>query len=407
MLEFKIMVNWLRKVFIKNYQNTEDPIVRQKHGFLASIVGIITNFLLVAFKLTIGILIFSMSIITDALNNLTDMASSAVNLIGFKMAGKPADKEHPFGHERIEYIAGLIISFTVIALAAVFGYTSVMKIINNDGTNFDNPAFNIATFVILGVAILAKLWQGIFYRKIGKIIGSVSLKASAQDSINDVITTSAVLVATITEYCLYINGYIVHIDGWMGLAVAIFIVISGIKLMIETANPLIGVTPDSKLVSEVVKEIRSYQGVLGVHDLMCHSYGPTKIFMTIHVEVDHRVDVMISHDLIDNIEKEVGQKFNILLTIHMDPIIIDSPEINQLKEKTKEILAAYPEGEHLTFHDFRTVSGPTHTNVLFDVVIPNQTKIKDDELLNYLQKEFHKIKSTYFLIVHFDRNYVD
>lgn len=401
------MVNLLRKLFIKNYQHVEDPSVRQKHGFLASIVGIITNLLLAAFKLLIGILVFSMSIITDALNNLTDMASSFVNLLGFKLAGKPADKEHPFGHERIEYIAGLIISFVIIAIAVVLGYTSVIKIINNTPTDYSNKTTTIAVFVILGVAILLKLWQGLFYRKMAKIIGSVSLKASAQDSINDVITTSAVLVATIVEYCLYINGHPVNIDGWMGLAVSIFIVVSGIKLLVETSNPLIGVSPDNKLVAEVVKEIKSYPGVLGVHDLMCHSYGPTKIFMTIHVEVDHRVDVLVSHDLIDNIEKEVMQKFNILLTIHMDPIVIDSPEINQLKAKTTELLLAYPEGNQLSFHDFRTVVGPTHTNVLFDVVIPYGTKIKDSELLAYLQTEYKKIKSTYNLVINFDHNYVD
>ncbi|MFA7032746.1 MAG: cation diffusion facilitator family transporter [Bacilli bacterium] len=401
------MVNLLRKIFIKNYQNVEDPNVRQKHGFLASIVGIITNLLLVIFKLTVGILIFSVSIISDALNNLTDMGSSIVNLFGFKLANKPADKEHPFGHERIEYIAGLIISFVVIAIAIVLGYTSVMKLINNGGTDYSNPTVNIAMFIILGVAIITKAFQGLFYRKMAKIIDSVSLKASAQDSINDVITTSTVLVATIIEYLFYINGYNVHIDGWMGLAVSIFIIITGIKLVIETSNPLIGVTPDSKLVHAVVQDILAYPNVLGVHDLMCHSYGPTKLFMTIHVEVDYHRDILVSHDLIDNIEKEISAKYNFLLTIHMDPIVIDSPQINELKIKTKEILSHFPEGEKLSFHDFRMVEGPTHTNILFDVVIPTESKISNDELLQYLKIEFKKINPNYFLVINFDRNYVD
>ena len=401
------MVNLLRKLFIKNYQNVEDPNVRQKHGFLASFVGIITNLLLVIFKLAVGVLIFSVSIITDALNNLTDMGSSIVNLFGFKLANKPADKEHPFGHERIEYIAGLIISFVVIAIAVVLGYTSVMKLINNTGTDYSNSTVNIAMFIILGVAIITKVYQGLFYRKIAKIIDSVSLKASAQDSINDVITTSAVLVATIVEYIFYINGYDVHIDGWMGLAVSIFIIITGIKLLIETSNPLIGVTPDSNLVHSVVQDILAYPNVLGVHDLMCHSYGPTKLFMTIHVEVDYRRDILVSHDLIDNIEKEISAKYNVLLTIHMDPIVLDSPQINELKVKTQEILSRFPEGEKLSFHDFRTVEGPTHTNILFDVVIPTESKISDDELLKYLKLEFKKINPTYFLVINFDRNYVD
>ena len=401
------MVNLLRKIFIKDYQNIGNPNVRTKHGYLASIFGIITNLLLVIFKLTIGILVFSMSIITDALNNFTDMASSIVNLLGFKLANKPADKEHPFGHERIEYIAGLIISFVIIAIAAVLGYTSVMKIIDNTATNYSNNAVNIAVFVILGFAILAKLIQGLFYRKMAKIINSVSLKASAQDSFNDVITTTAVLVATTVEYILYLNGYDIHIDGWMGLAVSMFIVITGIKLLIETSNPLIGLTPDKNMVHQIIEDIKQYHGVLGVHDMMCHSYGPTKVFMTIHVEVDHRDDVLVSHDLIDNIEKEIQQKYSISLTIHMDPVITESPEINNLIAKTNDILVAFPEGEKLSFHDFRTVNGPTHTNILFDVVIPSDTKIDDKELLIYLQNEFKKINSTYRLVINFDHNYVD
>ena len=277
------MVNLFRKIFIKDYRNISDPTVRTKHGYLASVFGIITNLLLVVFKLTIGILVFSMSIITDALNNFTDMASSIVNLLGFKLANKPADKEHPFGHERIEYIAGLIISFVIIAIAAVLGYTSVMKIIDNTATNYSNNAVNIAVFIILGFAILAKLIQGIFYRKMAKIINSVSLKASAQDSFNDVITTTAVLVATTVEYILYLNGYDIHIDGWMGLAVSIFIVVTGVKLLIETSNPLIGLTPDKEMVHQIIEDIKQYPGVLGVHDMMCHLWTTVA-----SVEVDHQ-----------------------------------------------------------------------------------------------------------------------
>lgn len=397
------MTNLLRKLFIKNYRNVEDPRVRQKHGFLASFVGIFTNFLLFAFKLIIGLLIFSMSIISDAINNLTDMASCVVNLVGFKLAGKPADKEHPFGHERIEYIAGLIISFIIIAIACVLGYTSVMKIVNNDVTNYDNTATNIATFIILGVAILGKLWQGIFYRRMGKIINSVSLKASATDSINDVISTGAVLVATIVEFCL--RSYGVQIDGWMGIAVALFIIVMGIKTAIETSNPLIGITPSNELVSAVIKDICAYSGVLGVHDMMCHSYGPTKIFMTIHVEVDCQIDVMKSHDLIDNIENELSNKYNILLTIHMDPIDTKSEEVKELRYLTDKIITTY--NPKISFHDFRIVKGDTHTNILFDIVVPYDVKQKDEEIIAHLREEFSKIKSTYFLVIKIDRNYVD
>lgn len=397
------MTNLLRKLFIKNFNNVEDPKVRQKHGFLASFVGIFTNLLLFAFKLIIGLLIFSMSIISDAINNLTDMASCIVNLVGFKLAGKPADKEHPFGHERIEYIAGLIISFFIIAIACVLGYTSVMKIINKETTDYSNTATTIATFVILGVAILGKLWQGLFYKQMGKAINSVSLKANAQDSINDVISTSAVLVATIIEFLLRDKG--IQIDGYMGVAVAIFIVIMGIKTAIETSNPLIGLTPDTELVKKVVEDICAYEGVLGTHDLMCHSYGPTKIFMTIHVEVDYKVDVMVSHDLIDVIETQVGNKYNIILTIHMDPIVTDSPKVNELKEFTQQLLDKY-EGK-VTFHDFRIVKGPTHTNVLFDIVVPFDLKIEDKDIISYIREEYNKRKSLYFVIIKVDRKYTD
>lgn len=397
------MTNLLRKLFIKNFNNVEDPKVRQKHGFLSSFVGIFTNFLLFAFKLVIGLLIFSMSIISDAINNLTDMASCIVNLVGFKLAGKPADKEHPFGHERIEYIAGLIISFIIIAIACVLGYTSVMKIVNNEITKYDNPTTTIATFVILVVAILAKLWQGLFYKKMGKAINSVSLKASSQDSINDVISTSAVLVATIIEYLLRDKG--IQIDGWMGIVVAVFIIIMGIKTAIETSNPLIGITPDTELVKKVKEDILAYPGVIGLHDIMCHSYGPTKIFMTIHVEVDYKVDVMVSHDLIDNIESEISNKYNILLTIHMDPIVTDSPKVNELKEFTKDLLSKY-EGK-ITFHDFRIVKGPTHTNVLFDIVVPYDLEVEDKDIINYLRSEYEKRQSKYFIIVKVDREYVE
>lgn len=397
------MTNLLRKLFIKNYDDVSNPRVRQKHGFLASFVGIFTNLLLFAFKLIIGSMIFSMSIISDAINNLTDMASCIVNLVGFKLAGKPADKEHPFGHERIEYLAGLIISFVIIAIAIVLGYTSVMKIVNHEVTNYDDNARNIATFIILGAAILMKLWQGLFYKKMGNIINSVSLKASSTDSINDVISTSAVLVATIIEFILRANN--VQIDGWMGCAVALFIIIMGVKSAIETSNPLIGISPDAELVKKINEDILSYPGVLGVHDELVHSYGPTKLFMTIHVEVDKNVDVMVSHDLIDNIESEISNKYNILLTIHMDPIDCTSKKVLELKEFTGEILSQY-EGK-ITFHDFRIVKGPTHTNVLFDIVIPYDLKIDEKDVISNIREAYKQRKSKYFVIVKVDRKYVD
>lgn len=396
------MTNLLRKLFIKDFNNISNPKIRQKHGLLASFVGAISNLLLCVFKIAIGLIVQSMTIITDAVNNLTDMGSCLVNILGFKISAKPADKEHPFGHERIEYIAGLIICFIIIGLALILGYTSVLKIINKDYTTYDLTTFVVAV-IILVAAIIVKLWQGIFYKKIAKLINSVSLKASGQDSINDVISTSVVLIATILEFVL--QQYDVHLDAYFSIAVALFIIIMGVKLAIETCNPLIGITPNHELVKSAVKNIKEYEGVLGVHDIMCHSYGPTKVFMTLHVEVDSNISALVSHDLIDNIENEVGNKYGMIITIHMDPIETKSEEINYLKEKTQELLRNLDNS--FTFHDLRIVKGDTHTNVLFDVLASFESKITDEQIISYLKEEYKKIDPKYNLVIKIDHDYVE
>jgi len=396
------MTDLLRKIFIKDYKNVNNPKVRRHHGYLASAVGAVSNLLLFAFKLTIGLLTFSISIITDAVNNLSDMASSVINLVGFKLAGKPADKKHPFGHERIEYIAGMIISFVIIGIAILLGYLSIQKIIKNEGVDI-----SYWVFIILGTAIIVKLWQSLFYKKIGTEINSVSIKASSQDSLNDVISTIAVLIVSIIEFTCAQFGVKIpfDLDGVVGICLAVYIIYVGVKLVIETANPLIGLTPDDELVKTVVADICKYPGVLGIHDLMCHSYGPTKVFMTIHVEVDYRVDVMKSHDLIDNIESEINKKHNVILTIHMDPIDNYSPLVKSLREEVNHILTKY--NHRLTFHDFRIVQGDSHTNILFDVVVPHETKIKEDKLKLYLLKEIKKLDPKYNLVIKVDYTYID
>ncbi|MCQ2776447.1 MAG: cation diffusion facilitator family transporter [Bacilli bacterium] len=396
------MTNLLRKLFIKDFNNISNPKIRQKHGLLASFVGAISNLLLCVFKIVIGLIVQSMTIITDAVNNLTDMGSCLVNILGFKISAKPADKEHPFGHERIEYIAGLIICFIIIGLALILGYTSVLKIINKDYTTYDLTTFIVAV-IILVAAIIVKLWQGIFYKKIAKLINSVSLKASGQDSINDVISTSVVLIATILEFVL--QQYDVHLDAYFSIAVALFIIIMGVKLAIETCNPLIGITPNHELVKSAVKNIKEYEGVLGVHDIMCHSYGPTKVFMTLHVEVDSNISALVSHDLIDNIENEVGNKYGMIITIHMDPIETKSEEINYLKEKTQELLRNLDNS--FTFHDLRIVKGDSHTNVLFDVLASFESKITDEQIISYLKEEYKKIDPKYNLVIKIDHDYVE
>ena len=392
------MVTFLRKLFIKNYQNVKDEKVREKHGVLASIIGIVFNTILFVIKLLIGIFTASMSIISDALNNMTDFGSSIVSLLGFKLAGKDADKEHPYGHQRIEYITGMITSFIIILVAGLLIYNSVLTLVNQDSST----SYSIRAFVILGISIVLKLILGFIYSGLGKAINSVALKANRQDSFNDAISTSIVLIASIIQY-FFVDLW--WLDSSISILVALFILYSGIKMVKETASPLIGEVPDFNLIQKIVKDIKSYDGVLDVHDVMFHSYGPTKTFMTCHVEVDGYKDMFKSHDLIDNIEKEISSKYKVLLTIHMDPVDTKSEEIPKLYEIIKKTLQNLD--KNLSFHDLRVVSGPTHTNVIFDVAIPIGVKENKLTITKTLRAEIKKYDSKYNLVINFDDNYID
>lgn len=392
------MVTFLRKLFIKNYQNVEDEKVREKHGVLASIIGIVFNTILFVIKLLIGIFTASMSIISDALNNMTDFGSSIVSLLGFKLAGKDADKEHPYGHQRIEYITGMITSFIIILVAGLLIYNSVLTLVNQDSST----SYSIRAFVILGISIVLKLILGFIYSGLGKAINSVALKANRQDSFNDAISTSIVLIASIIQY-FFVDLW--WLDSSISILVALFILYSGIKMVKETASPLIGEVPDFNLIQKIVKDIKSYDGVLDVHDVMFHSYGPTKTFMMCHVEVDGYKDMFKSHDLIDNIEKEISSKYKVLLTIHMDPVDTKSEEIPKLYEIIGKTLQNLD--KNLSFHDLRVVSGPTHTNVIFDVAIPIGIKENKLTITKTLRAEIKKYDSKYNLVINFDDNYID
>lgn len=392
------MVTFLRKLFIKNYQNVEDEKVREKHGVLASIIGIVFNTILFVIKLLIGIFTASMSIISDALNNMTDFGSSTVSLLGFKLAGKDADKEHPYGHQRIEYITGMITSFIIILVAGLLIYNSVLTLVNQDSST----SYSIRAFVILGISIVLKLILGFIYSGLGKAINSVALKANRQDSFNDAISTSIVLIASIIQY-FFVDLW--WLDSSISILVALFILYSGIKMVKETASPLIGEVPDFNLIQKIVKDIKSYDGVLDVHDVMFHSYGPTKTFMMCHVEVDGYKDMFKSHDLIDNIEKEISSKYKVLLTIHMDPVDTKSEEIPKLYEIIEKTLQNLD--KNLSFHDLRVVSGPTHTNVIFDVAIPIGVKENKLAITKTLRAEIKKYDSKYNLVINFDDNYID
>lgn len=389
------MVTLLRKLFIKNYKDVNNPKIREKHGFLASISGIVINAILFIGKILVGIFTLSASVISDAINNLTDFFSCLINLIGFKISSKPADKKHPYGHERAEYIAGMIISFIIITLAVILGYSAIMKLINKEPA----PVYEMYSFIILGIAIIFKIILAYVYYGIGKAISSESIKASMQDSINDAICTTGVLICALISY--FIDG-LWWLDPTVSLVISLFILYSGIKLIFETASPLLGVRPDDNFLKQIENDIKSYTGVLGIHDLQYHSYGHSKIFISLHVEIDGRSNIMVAHDLIDNIENEIAKKYKVNITIHMDPIDVDNPKLELIKQfinnTLKEINPKY------TFHDVRLVSGPTHTNVVFDINVPLEDKIKDEELKEKMRVAIKKFDSSYETIIKIDRN---
>ena len=361
------MTKLLIKIFIKD-ANANTQKGRELYGRLAGAVGIICNIILSVMKLIIGTVTNSVSITADATNNISDAGSSIVTLVGFRLSGKPADKDHPYGHARIEYISSLIISFIILLIGCSIFKESVTKIFNPE-----ESLFNIATIIILVASIFVKLWLALFNRYLGKQINSKALEATAIDSRNDVITTFAVLIASVISH---FTGF--NLDGYMGVIVSIFILISGINLVKETLNPLLGQPPTKEMFDTIEKKILSYDNVLGVHDLMVHSYGPNTYFASAHIEMDAKIDVLVCHDIMDKIERDFKSELNIHLVVHLDPTILDSPEINELKEMVTSIINEID--TDLTFHDFRVVIGEENKNVLFDVVVPPEYKYSDEEL---------------------------
>ena len=376
------MINLLRRIFIKDYKNINEAKVRTAHGQLASFFGVVTNLLLFAVKLVFGLLASSISIIADSINNLSDTGNSFVVLIGFKISAKPADKEHPFGHQRLEYLAGLIISIVIVVLGGNMLVQSVQRIINNEASTY-----TLWTFIILGLAILLKVYQSFFNYKVGKLIDSVTLKATALDSLLDVFATSAVLASALVSFYFGWN-----IDGYMGIIVSIVVAYSGIKMIKETIDPLIGKAADKDLVNKVMADILSYDGVLGVHDLRAHSYGPTKIFMSIHVEVNCDVNVIRSHELIDKIETDIKEKYQIELVIHMDPIDPDNAETIFIMEKVQNALHSI--SKDLSLHDFRIIKEKNHKKAIFEIVVPFDFKPSHEQILKDLNNalESEKLK---------------
>ena len=388
------MTDLLIKLFVKDHTKPEDVAVRERYGVFSSIVGIITNLILAGLKLVAGLLSFSIAIVADALNNLSDAGSSIISFVSFKIAAKPADKEHPFGHARIEYVSSMVVSFLILLVGFELMKDSVSGLFSKEGTEL---AVTTLTYVILGVSILLKLWLGLFYRKIAKKIDSSVVSAAAADSFSDCASTSAVLVSSIV---IGISGWW-FIDSIVGLAVAVMIIIAGIKILNETKNSLLGEAPIQEVVDSIKKTVEKYPEVVGIHDMLVHNYGPKTYIVSLHAEVDGSQDIYELHDAIDNIEKEINEDLRILCTIHMDPIVTNDETVNELRTFTLDtVKEVCPEA---TIHDFRTVIGQTHTNLIFDLVLPFDVKEKPETVVESVKAAISKKRSECFCVITVDR----
>ena len=383
------------KYFIKNHADTKNPTVRKKYGEFASAVGIISNFILVCMKLVIGILASSVAIIADAFNNLSDAGSSFVTLVSFKISSKPADKEHPFGHARMEYISSMIVSFLIMLVGFELFSDSGKSIFGNgDGQTI---SISSVTIIILAISIAIKLLLGIFYFAVARTIDSSVVKASGVDSLSDCISTLAILISTII---IKYTGFAM-LDAIVGLIVSVLIVVAGAKILIETKNKLLGQAPVGETVDAIMKIVASYPEILGVHDMIVHNYGPNTYISSFHAEVDGNSDLFVTHDIIDNCEKEISRKLGILCTIHLDPITTDDETLLMYKstlcETLREIELDYP------IHDFRVVVGNTHTNLIFDIVVPFEIKLSEKEIENKISEALSKKDETLFAVITVDR----
>ena len=379
-------MNFLVRRFIKNYQDTKDANVRTSIGKLSGIVGIFSNLFLFVIKFVIGTIVHSVSIQADGVNNLTDAGSNIISILSFHLANKPADKDHPFGHERTETIASLFVGILILVLGFETAKESISKVIHPGSIDF-----RIASVIILLISIIVKFWMYAYNKKLSKTYDSSLLEATALDSISDVCGTTAVLVSTLLSPVLHFN-----LDGYMGIVVSGIILYGAYGLLRDMINSLIGEAPDSELVHNIVDMIMAHPAILGVHDMMLHNYGPNKIFASAHVEVDSSKDIFETHDHIDNIEREVKENMNIDLVLHMDPVKVNDLETELYRAKVVE--AIHQIDPKWGFHDFRIVSGPTHVNLVFDLVIPFEEKYTQEEIEEMLLKHIESDKKIYLVL---------
>ncbi len=391
------MTDLLVKLFVKNKENTKDTKVRGAYALLAGIVGIILNVLLFAAKLTIGIISFSVAIIADAFNNITDAASSVISLIGFKLSSKPTDKEHPMGHGRLEYISAFIVDMIIVLVGFELFTSSLDKIFNHE-----KPNIIIPVFIFLAISVLVKLWLFFFYSKIAKKISASAIKASGLDSLTDAVATLLVLVSSLLSYFGILDGF--PLDGAVGILVACFILYTGIKAAKETIDLLLGAAPDEELVGEITEFYKNYPEVIGIHDLMIHDYGPGRRFISFHAEVPSDSNIEIAHEAIDKMERDMFSKFNAIVTIHLDPLTVNDDRVNDMRAFCEA--CAKEVCEKLTIHDFRMTDGNKFTNLIFDLLVPLDCGYKCDEAQRLVAKKIKEKNQNCFAVIQAEHPYI-
>lgn len=387
------MIDFLVRTFVRDSERTNDPAVRGRYGILAGGMGIFLNLCLFAAKFLAGVLTASIAVTADAFNNLSDAGSSVVTLVGFKMAEMPADKEHPFGHGRLEYLSGLAISVAILVVGLELGRNSVVKILHPAAVEF-----GLLPAAILLVSVLVKLWMAYFNRNLGSRIGSAAMRATSADSLTDAVATTAVLIGMVVAH---LSG--LQIDGYIGVLVALFILYSGFTTARDSLSPLLGQAPDKEFVHSIGETVLAHREVVGIHDLIVHDYGPGRCIISLHAEVPSNWDILEMHDLIDRIEMELREKFQCDVTIHMDPIVMDDDEVRVLRGRVVELVKDIDPA--LTIHDFRMVVGPTHTNLIFDVLAPYRFRLTDAELAEAVRAGVKNLDERYFAVIQVDKAY--
>lgn len=392
-----MLTRWIERYLEKRIPdgaNMQNERVRSAYGKAASILGIGCNALLFAGKMAVGVISGSVAIMADAVNNLSDASSSVISLLGFKLADKPADSEHPYGHGRYEYISGLMVSVIILVIGVELLQGSVQKIMAPTPVQF-----SIVTAAVLMASIFVKLWMAVFNRRIGHKIGSTALVATADDSRNDVISTMAVLLCAIVGH---MSGLM--LDGIVGAAVAVFILISGFSLVRETIDPMLGVMPKKEQVERIRNKITAYPGVLGVHDLMVHDYGPGRQFASVHVEMSAQEDPLVSHDVIDNIERDFLREDGLHLVVHYDPVVVDDPRVSVMRTLVSGIV----QGIHpdMTIHDLRIVPGATHVNVVFDCIVPYGFAMSGSQIKARISREVAAAYPNYYCVATLEHSFI-